>query len=248
MAELSAKLPDPVWSQHLRGRVLYYDHLVVGRGHLLLIGRAQGEQRTWCLTHHAVDKNDYGDFGSLEAKHALHQQAMGMKCSEEFHGNVRDFVLFAANSPILFAVGLDPPFRFGGGRIGRRTAVDLVKGTFAEQHDQLCSGSLQAARKEVQIHEATAGQVEFFVTALDLFVDATRKDQAVGLEKPAKPKKRQARKKSAAKKQAKKVATKPVMDSKPETSTKPSPVIAAEKDSKGIYTLKPPPSESTQGK
>jgi ribonuclease E len=66
--------------------------------------------------------------------------------------------------------------------------------------------------------------------------------------KPAKPKKRQARKKTAAKKQAKKAATEPVKDSKPETKPKPSPAIAAEKDSKGIYTLKPPPSESTQGK
>jgi len=65
--------------------------------------------------------------------------------------------------------------------------------------------------------------------------------------KPAKPKKRQPRKKAGAKKQAKKTSTKTAADSKPAAAPQPSPVIAAEKDSKGIYTLKPPPSEHTPG-
>jgi ribonuclease E len=66
-------------------------------------------------------------------------------------------------------------------------------------------------------------------------------------DQPAKPKKRQPRKKAATKKQAKKASTKPAADTKPATAPQPSPVIAAEKDSKGIYTLKPPPSEHTSG-
>jgi len=69
----------------------------------------------------------------------------------------------------------------------------------------------------------------------------------------AKPKKRQPRKKAAAKKSAKKTSskadtnTKPGAGSKPAATSQPSPAIAAEKDSKGIYTLKPPPSEHTSG-
>ncbi len=65
-------------------------------------------------------------------------------------------------------------------------------------------------------------------------------------DKPAKPKKRAPRKKAAGKKQAKKTSTKPDADKKP-AAAQLSPVIAAEKDSKGIYTLKPPPSEHTTG-
>ena len=66
-------------------------------------------------------------------------------------------------------------------------------------------------------------------------------------DQPAKPKKRQPRKKAAGKKQAKKTSSKPDADTKPATVPQPSPVIAAEKDAKGIYTLKPPPSEHTSG-
>ena len=62
--------------------------------------------------------------------------------------------------------------------------------------------------------------------------------------KPAKPTKRPARKKSA----SKKASTKPAAKDKPVAAPKAAPVIAAEKDSKGIYTLKPPPSEHTTGK
>ena len=66
-------------------------------------------------------------------------------------------------------------------------------------------------------------------------------------DQPVKPKKRQPRKKAAAKKQAKKISSKPDADTKPAMAPQPSPVINAEKDSKGIYTLKPPPSEHTPG-
>ena len=66
-------------------------------------------------------------------------------------------------------------------------------------------------------------------------------------DQPVKPKKRQPRKKAAGKKQAKKTSVKLAADNKPATIPQPSPVIAAEKDSKGIYTLKPPPSEHTPG-
>ena len=67
-------------------------------------------------------------------------------------------------------------------------------------------------------------------------------------DKPAKPKKRQPRKKAAAKKQTKKTSSKPDAANKPAAAAQLSPVIAAEKDSKGIYTLKPPPSEHSSGK
>jgi ribonuclease E len=74
-------------------------------------------------------------------------------------------------------------------------------------------------------------------------------------DKPAKPKKRQPRKKTAVKRKVKNADDKPVKkkktdvaSKKPKTAFQPKPAIAAEKDSKGIYTLKPPPSEHTQGK
>ena len=63
-------------------------------------------------------------------------------------------------------------------------------------------------------------------------------------DKLAKPKKRQSRKKAA----GKKTSTKTEKKYKPEAAPQLSPIIAAEKDSKGIYTLKPPPSEPTQAK
>jgi ribonuclease E len=57
----------------------------------------------------------------------------------------------------------------------------------------------------------------------------------------AKTTKRPARKKSASKKTGKKVSKKTPAINKPKPQAKPAPA-AAEKDSKGIYTLKPPPS------
>ena len=63
-----------------------------------------------------------------------------------------------------------------------------------------------------------------------------------------KPKKRAARKKATRKKTGKKTSTKPAAADKPVAAPEPKPAIAVEKDSKGIYTLKPPPSENTAGK
>jgi len=67
-------------------------------------------------------------------------------------------------------------------------------------------------------------------------------------EKPAKPKKRKARKKATAKSGDQKAPAQSDANNKPAAAPKPGPVIAAEKDAKGIYTLKPPPSEHTSGK
>ncbi len=61
--------------------------------------------------------------------------------------------------------------------------------------------------------------------------------------KTAKPGSRPARKKSTAKKTSKKASAKPAAAKR--TTAKPAPSIVPEKDSKGIYTLKPPPSEKT---
>jgi ribonuclease E len=69
---------------------------------------------------------------------------------------------------------------------------------------------------------------------------------AKGGDESPKPKKRPARKKAASKKETKKTSAKPAANNKP-TAAPQSPVIAAEQDSKGIYTLKPPPSEHTSG-
>jgi ribonuclease E len=62
-------------------------------------------------------------------------------------------------------------------------------------------------------------------------------------DKPAKRKKRATRKKTSSKSADSTSGTKPVEDKAPAVAPKPSPVAAVEKDSKGIYTLKPPPSE-----
>ena len=62
----------------------------------------------------------------------------------------------------------------------------------------------------------------------------------------AKSKKRAARKKSAHKRKAKQSASKPAADNPPAEPHAPGPAIAAERDAKGIYTLKPPPSEHSQ--
>jgi ribonuclease E len=69
---------------------------------------------------------------------------------------------------------------------------------------------------------------------------AATKKAADADSKPAKAKKRPARKKAAAKKVSKKTTT----STKP-AAPRPSSANAPEKDSKGIYTLKPPPSEKT---
>jgi len=63
------------------------------------------------------------------------------------------------------------------------------------------------------------------------------------VKKTAKPRKRPARKKATAKSEDKKAGTKPAAKEKPAVA--PSPVSGVEKDSKGIYTLKPPPSEQS---
>ncbi|MDX2418696.1 MAG: Rne/Rng family ribonuclease, partial [Xanthomonadales bacterium] len=66
-------------------------------------------------------------------------------------------------------------------------------------------------------------------------------------DKPAKPKKRAPRKKAARKKDSDKTSAKPAAEKATAAVVKASPVVAAEKDSKGIYTLKPPPSENSLG-
>ncbi len=71
---------------------------------------------------------------------------------------------------------------------------------------------------------------------------------AKGVDKPAKPKKRAARKKATHKKKAKKADAKPAPDKTRESTPQSGPVVSAERDSKGIYTLKPPPSEQSAGK
>ena len=67
---------------------------------------------------------------------------------------------------------------------------------------------------------------------------ATKDVEVNGSSGPDKPAKRPARKKASRKKTSKKTTA----SSKPAAPAKPAPP-AAEKDSKGIYTLKPPPSE-----
>ncbi len=66
---------------------------------------------------------------------------------------------------------------------------------------------------------------------------------AIKLDEPAKRKKRATRKKTSSKSADSTSGTKPVENKAPAVAPKPSPVAAVEKDSKGIYTLKPPPSE-----
>ena len=66
-------------------------------------------------------------------------------------------------------------------------------------------------------------------------------------EKPATPKKRAPRKKAAHKKDSDKTIAKPAAEKAMAVVAKTSPLVAAEKDSKGIYTLKPPPSENSLG-
>ena len=61
--------------------------------------------------------------------------------------------------------------------------------------------------------------------------------------KPAKTTKRAPRKKAGSKKVSKKVSKKTTASTRPAAAPKASPVTAPQKDSKGIYTLKPPPSE-----
>jgi len=68
---------------------------------------------------------------------------------------------------------------------------------------------------------------------------------ATDADESPKPQKRPARKKATGKKDTKKTSTKPAASSKPEVAPPQAPLIAAEQDSKGIYTLKPPPSEHT---
>ncbi|MGB7453477.1 MAG: Rne/Rng family ribonuclease [Lysobacterales bacterium] len=76
---------------------------------------------------------------------------------------------------------------------------------------------------------------------------ATDDKPADSSDKPAKPKKRKPRKKTASKKDSDKSSAKPAADRMPTADAQASPVVAAEKDSKGIYTLKPPPSENSLG-
>ena len=77
---------------------------------------------------------------------------------------------------------------------------------------------------------------------------AVAKDKsATAADETAKPKKRAPRKKAAVKKDSKKVSSKRTAENESSAMKKQTPVIAAEKDSKGIYTLKPPPSENTPG-
>ena len=65
---------------------------------------------------------------------------------------------------------------------------------------------------------------------------------AVSDSEPAKTTKRPTRKKAGSKKTTGKKASKKTASSKPAPEPKPAPATSAEKDSKGIYTLKPPPS------
>ena len=81
-------------------------------------------------------------------------------------------------------------------------------------------------------------------------VSETAEKPTKSADEAAKPKKRAPRKKAATKKVASAKETgetskKPVTDKAPATASKPASAIAAEKDSKGIYTLKPPPSENS---
>ena len=67
-------------------------------------------------------------------------------------------------------------------------------------------------------------------------------------ESPDKPRRGAARKKATRKRKAKKAAAKSPADEKTAAAPpQPGPVISAERDAKGIYTLKPPPSEQSQG-
>ena len=76
---------------------------------------------------------------------------------------------------------------------------------------------------------------------------ATDDKPADSSDKPAKPKKRAPRKKAARKKDSDKTSAKPAAEKAPAAEVQANPVSAAEKDSKGIYTLKPPPSENSLG-
>ena len=64
-----------------------------------------------------------------------------------------------------------------------------------------------------------------------------------GTGEPVKAKKRAPRKKAAGKRSGKKVSKKTSSSSPAVTVPKTTSATAPEKDSKGIYTLKPPPSE-----
>jgi len=76
---------------------------------------------------------------------------------------------------------------------------------------------------------------------------ATDDKPADSSDKTAAPKKRAPRKKAARKKDGDKTSTKPAVEKAPAAAAQANPTVAAEKDSKGIYTLKPPPSENSLG-
>ena len=85
---------------------------------------------------------------------------------------------------------------------------------------------------------------------------ATSGDEAVKPKNPAPRKKTASKKvatekapgkKTASKKEKGESGSKPAADKAPVTASNSSAAIAAEKDSKGIYTLKPPPSENSLG-
>jgi len=81
-------------------------------------------------------------------------------------------------------------------------------------------------------------------------VSETAEKPTKSVDEAAKPKKRAPRKKAATKKVASAKETgetskKAATEKAPATASKPASAIAAEKDSKGIYTLKPPPSENS---
>ncbi|HEY5775059.1 MAG TPA: Rne/Rng family ribonuclease, partial [Xanthomonadales bacterium] len=82
---------------------------------------------------------------------------------------------------------------------------------------------------------------------------ADAKPEADSADKPApasdstaKPKKRPARKKASGKKKVKKADTNQAADNVPATPAPSGSALAVERDAKGIYTLKPPPSEHSQ--
>jgi ribonuclease E len=66
------------------------------------------------------------------------------------------------------------------------------------------------------------------------------------IDEPARTKKRTARKKSLPKSKVNRDASNPVNERNPAETQQSGPALSAERDAKGIYTLKPPPSEQGQ--
>src|SRR5579871_5619284 len=63
----------------------------------------------------------------------------------------------------------------------RRTAMQLMKGPFAEEHHQRRTGSLQGTDEEVQVHQAATRLIEGEIHAAHLIEGVAPQEQRIAL-------------------------------------------------------------------